>query len=146
MAHCCAQHAPEQALADALERLRANGLRVTNPRQAMLAILAREHGGNREIVVSTDGEPTAHCEDGQGEFAYPPTPAADPLLDPPGVRSSAHGFRVRDGSAYANWVVTILPNRIPPARFKRAIGSASLVGMRFAYGRKPAVVVRQFWA
>jgi Fur family ferric uptake transcriptional regulator len=44
MAHCCAQHAPEQALADALKRLRANGLRVTAPRQAMLGILTREHG------------------------------------------------------------------------------------------------------
>ncbi len=36
-------------------------------------ILNREHGGNREIVVITDGEPTAHFEDGQVEFAYPPT-------------------------------------------------------------------------
>jgi uncharacterized protein with von Willebrand factor type A (vWA) domain len=36
-------------------------------------ILAREHGGNREIVVITDGEPTAHFEDGQVEFSYPPT-------------------------------------------------------------------------
>jgi len=36
-------------------------------------ILARQHGGNREIVVITDGEPTAHFEDGQVEFAYPPT-------------------------------------------------------------------------
>ena len=36
-------------------------------------ILAREHGGNREIVVITDGEPTAHFENGQVEFNYPPT-------------------------------------------------------------------------
>jgi uncharacterized protein with von Willebrand factor type A (vWA) domain len=36
-------------------------------------ILARQHGGNREIVVITDGEPTAHFEDGQVEFSYPPT-------------------------------------------------------------------------
>ncbi len=36
-------------------------------------ILAREHGGNREIVVITDGEPTAHFENGQVEFSYPPT-------------------------------------------------------------------------
>jgi uncharacterized protein with von Willebrand factor type A (vWA) domain len=35
--------------------------------------LARSHGGNREIVVITDGEPTAHFEDGQIEFSYPPT-------------------------------------------------------------------------
>ena len=36
-------------------------------------ILAREHAANKEIVVITDGEPTAHFEDGQVEFNYPPT-------------------------------------------------------------------------
>jgi uncharacterized protein with von Willebrand factor type A (vWA) domain len=36
-------------------------------------ILARTHGVNKEIVVITDGEPTAHMEDGQVEFNYPPT-------------------------------------------------------------------------
>jgi uncharacterized protein with von Willebrand factor type A (vWA) domain len=36
-------------------------------------ILARAHGRNREIVVITDGEPTAHFEDGQVQFSYPPT-------------------------------------------------------------------------
>jgi uncharacterized protein with von Willebrand factor type A (vWA) domain len=36
-------------------------------------ILARSHGGNKEIVVITDGEPTAHMENGQVEFNYPPT-------------------------------------------------------------------------
>ena len=36
-------------------------------------ILARQRGGERQIVVITDGEPTAHFEDGQVEFSYPPT-------------------------------------------------------------------------
>ena len=36
-------------------------------------ILARQQGGNRQIVVITDGEPTAHFENGQVEFSYPPT-------------------------------------------------------------------------
>jgi uncharacterized protein with von Willebrand factor type A (vWA) domain len=36
-------------------------------------ILARHHAANREIVVITDGEPTAHFENGQVEFSYPPT-------------------------------------------------------------------------
>ena len=36
-------------------------------------LLARSHRGNREIVVITDGEPTAHFEAGQVEFSYPPT-------------------------------------------------------------------------
>jgi uncharacterized protein with von Willebrand factor type A (vWA) domain len=35
--------------------------------------LNRSHGGNREIVVITDGEPTAHFENGQVVFSYPPT-------------------------------------------------------------------------
>ncbi len=36
-------------------------------------ILARQAASNREVVVITDGEPTAHFEDGQVEFSYPPT-------------------------------------------------------------------------
>ena len=36
-------------------------------------LLARSHATNREIVVITDGEPTAHFEDGRVEFSYPPT-------------------------------------------------------------------------
>jgi len=36
-------------------------------------ILARQHGGTRQVVVITDGEPTAHFENGQVEFSYPPT-------------------------------------------------------------------------
>ena len=36
-------------------------------------ILDRSHAANKEIVVITDGEPTAHFEDGQVEFSYPPT-------------------------------------------------------------------------
>jgi uncharacterized protein with von Willebrand factor type A (vWA) domain len=35
--------------------------------------LTARAGANREIVVITDGEPTAHFEDGQVEFNYPPT-------------------------------------------------------------------------
>jgi uncharacterized protein with von Willebrand factor type A (vWA) domain len=35
--------------------------------------LARQAASNKEIVVITDGEPTAHFEDGQVEFNYPPT-------------------------------------------------------------------------
>ena len=36
-------------------------------------ILERHPSSNKEIVVITDGEPTAHFEDGQVEFSYPPT-------------------------------------------------------------------------
>ena len=36
-------------------------------------LLGREHGGNRQIIMVTDGEPTAHLEGGEAEFSYPPT-------------------------------------------------------------------------
>jgi uncharacterized protein with von Willebrand factor type A (vWA) domain len=36
-------------------------------------ILDKQPGANRQIVVITDGEPTAHFENGQVEFSYPPT-------------------------------------------------------------------------
>jgi uncharacterized protein with von Willebrand factor type A (vWA) domain len=48
----------------------------TNLQHALIIarqLLGRRHGGNKEIVVITDGEPTAHIANGQVEFAYPPT-------------------------------------------------------------------------
>ena len=37
--------------------------------------LAKHQLGTRQIVMITDGEPTAHLENGKPIFAYPPTPA-----------------------------------------------------------------------
>lgn len=48
----------------------------TNLQHALMLarrILARSGAANREVVVITDGEPTAHFEGGQVEFSYPPT-------------------------------------------------------------------------
>lgn len=36
-------------------------------------MLARHKSGNKQVIVITDGEPTAHFEDGQVQFSYPPT-------------------------------------------------------------------------
>jgi uncharacterized protein with von Willebrand factor type A (vWA) domain len=36
-------------------------------------LLGRHKGGTRQIIIVTDGEPTAHIEGGQVFFAYPPT-------------------------------------------------------------------------
>ena len=36
-------------------------------------LLGRSHAANKSVVVITDGEPTAHFENGQVEFSYPPT-------------------------------------------------------------------------
>ena len=52
-------------------------------------------------------------------------PTADPLLDPPGVRSGFHGFFVGGGSNMANSVVTVFPSMMPPSRRSRATGVAS---------------------
>jgi uncharacterized protein with von Willebrand factor type A (vWA) domain len=40
--------------------------------QMARSLLAR-HRGNRQIIMVTDGEPTAHLENGRVSFAYPPT-------------------------------------------------------------------------
>ena len=36
-------------------------------------LLARHKGGNKQIIMVTDGEPTAHMDGGEAQFAYPPT-------------------------------------------------------------------------
>ena len=36
-------------------------------------LLGRRPGSNKQIIMITDGEPTAHMEGGQAQFAYPPT-------------------------------------------------------------------------
>lgn len=36
-------------------------------------LLGRHKGGNKQIIVITDGEPTAHMEGVHAEFSYPPT-------------------------------------------------------------------------
>jgi uncharacterized protein with von Willebrand factor type A (vWA) domain len=36
-------------------------------------MLARQRGSNKQIILITDGEPTAHIENGRVQFQYPPT-------------------------------------------------------------------------
>jgi uncharacterized protein with von Willebrand factor type A (vWA) domain len=48
----------------------------TNLQHALMLarqLLGRHKGGTRQVIVVTDGEPTAHLEDGIAEFNYPPT-------------------------------------------------------------------------
>jgi uncharacterized protein with von Willebrand factor type A (vWA) domain len=50
----------------------------TNMQHALILAekkLAKHQQGTRQIVMITDGEPTAHLENGKPIFAYPPTPA-----------------------------------------------------------------------
>lgn len=37
-------------------------------------LLAKHKGGTRQIIMISDGEPTAHLENGRSYFAYPPSP------------------------------------------------------------------------
>ena len=60
------------------------------------------------------------------------TAAAEPLLDPPGVRAKSHGLRVARGCIQANSVVTVLPTIKAPA----ARSAATLAPSRFPL--KPA--------
>ena len=53
------------------------------------------------------------------------TAAAEPLLDPPGVRLRSHGLRVPAGWVAANSVVTVLPMMIAPASRNAATVAAS---------------------
>ena len=49
----------------------------TNMQHALILaekLLARHQQGSRQVIMITDGEPTAHLEDSRPVFAYPPTP------------------------------------------------------------------------
>ncbi len=41
--------------------------------QVARRLLGRQKCSNKQIIMVTDGEPTAHMEGGEAEFAYPPT-------------------------------------------------------------------------
>ena len=48
----------------------------TNMQHALLLaekLLARHPGGSKQVIMISDGEPTAHIENGQSVFNYPPT-------------------------------------------------------------------------
>ena len=50
----------------------------TNMHHALLIaqqLLAKHKVGTRQIIMVTDGEPTAHLEHGRSYFAYPPSPS-----------------------------------------------------------------------
>ena len=49
----------------------------TNMQHALLLaerLLAKHPAGAKQIIMISDGEPTAHLENGRARFAYPPTP------------------------------------------------------------------------
>lgn len=57
-------------------------------------MLAREHAATRQIVMITDGEPTAHIEDGVPVFSYPPMPRTIEETLREVVRCTKEGIRI----------------------------------------------------
>ncbi len=61
----------------------------------MLARQRLEHErGTRQIVMVTDGEPTAHIEDGEAYFQYPPSPITIEETLKEVVRCTHAGIRI----------------------------------------------------
>ena len=49
----------------------------TNMHHALMlaeGLLARHSGSSKQILMVSDGEPTAHMENGRSQFSYPPSP------------------------------------------------------------------------
>src|SRR5262245_63742537 len=68
------------------------------------------------------------------------TAAAEPLLDPPGLCSRFHGFRVGPGSRFAKTVVTVFPSTIAPACLNFVTARASQSGTKSLKKHQPIVL------
>ena len=68
-----AREIPAEALATVSWDAYEYGTNLQHGLMVARRLLARSHSANRSVLVITDGEPTAHIEDGRVEFAYPPT-------------------------------------------------------------------------
>ena len=69
----------------------------TNMQHALLLarrLLGRHRGGNRQIVMITDGEPTAHMEGSEAYFDYPTTPRTWQLTQAEVARCAREGVTI----------------------------------------------------
>lgn len=57
-------------------------------------ILARQKGSNKQIILITDGEPTAHIENGHVQFQYPPTPRTFEMTLKEVIRCTRDGITI----------------------------------------------------
>src|SRR5437870_13301367 len=80
------------------------------------------------------------CEPSAPRHMPQATAAAEPLLEPPGVREPSQGLRVGGGSKLAYCVVTVLPRKTAPARRSRSTTAASRRATLWAHRREPAAV------
>jgi len=68
-----AREIPPEALASVSWDAYEYGTNLQHGLQVARRLLARSRSADRSVLVITDGEPTAHIEDGRVEFSYPPT-------------------------------------------------------------------------
>jgi uncharacterized protein with von Willebrand factor type A (vWA) domain len=68
-----AREIPPEGLATVSWDAYEYGTNLQHGLQVARRLLARSRSTDRSILVITDGEPTAHVEDGRVEFSYPPT-------------------------------------------------------------------------
>src|SRR5207248_801207 len=80
------------------------------------------------------------CEASAPRHIPQATAAAEPLLEPPGVRAVSHGLRVGEGSKLAYCVVTVLPSSTAPAWRSRRTTVASCRATLWAQSCEPAAV------
>jgi uncharacterized protein with von Willebrand factor type A (vWA) domain len=68
----------------------------TNMQHALMLArkqLARE-GGTKQVIMVTDGEPTAHIEGGEAYFQYPPSPVTIEETLKEVMRCTREGIRI----------------------------------------------------
>jgi uncharacterized protein with von Willebrand factor type A (vWA) domain len=68
-----AREIPPESLATVSWDAYEYGTNLQHGLQVARRLLARSRSAERSVLVITDGEPTAHVEDGRVEFSYPPT-------------------------------------------------------------------------
>src|SRR6186997_3402883 len=80
------------------------------------------------------------CEPSAPRHMPVETAAAEPLDEPPGVRSRFQGFFVTGGSKLAYCVVTVLPRKMAPASRNAATMGASWRAMLCCQSLEPHAV------
>ena len=68
-----AREIKEEGLADASWNAWVSGTNLHHALMLARKLLAREKGATRQVLLITDGEPTAHLEGERAYFAYPPS-------------------------------------------------------------------------
>ncbi len=89
-----AREIPSSALSQLSVEEFVYGTNIEHALSIARRLLAREKGATRQVVLVTDGEPTAHMEGGRALFAYPPVPATLTHTLAEVVRCTRAGIRI----------------------------------------------------